>query len=319
VGSYGKRDVPPGVWHQVAVVNDGTAFTVYLDGASLGTSPGAYRFDAKRRTPPVKLAEASVSACFMTDAYRLYDHALTAAEVAADWAAGQPKPGWDGDVAVAALPYVANVRQGFFRTGERIDVRSAGKILRSVVYDKPGVEELVVEGRRFPLCIVPAGVRPVDGLGAVDLVNRQSELLALGIRRTLVKVPWAQIEPARNAYDWTNLDRIDDACAAQGVKAVYLIEGEPGWYAKDRAGQRAQAEKFRRLVAARYEAELVTSADVGFIDLNTGPGQVTRQIGELKQAGKLHLFVKPRPPAWRGRYSAAYAGRPSASLLELLH
>ena len=317
IGSLGKKDVPPGVWHQAATVNDGAAFALYLDGERLGTSPGAYRLDPKRPMR-VRLAEASDKAAFKVDAYRLHDCALTAEEIAADWAAGRPQPGWDGDAAaaLAALPRLRANSRGFFCAGERIDVMSGGRLLKRVVYDRPGTEELVVAGRRFPLAILP-GPPQATTIGAVDLLGRQSELLALGLRRTLVTVDWARVEPTPNGYDWTELDRMDVACTAQGVRAVYLIDGEPAWYAQDRAGGRAQAEKFRRLVAARFDAEIVGAADVGLIDMDVGPGQVKRQVDALLRAGKRRLFVKPRAPGWNGRYSPAYAGRPGASVIEL--
>lgn len=315
IGSHTRKDILPGVWHQLAIVNDGNEFTLYLDGDSLGTSPGNYVL--RKGQLKVKMANVADRTCFKTDCYRLYDIALTAEEVAEDWKNGQPEEGWNSDesAAVAALPVIDKSRQGFYNVGETIEVKVGDKVVKSVSFDKTGIQDFEYEGRHFPLCIIPVITNSVT-VGAVDLMNRQPELLALGIRKTLLRASWWSIEPEKNAYDWTGLDRAVDACVANGVTPVLLLCDEPRWYSENREVNQKQFEKIKAVLQARYELPLADGKDIGYVDMNNA-ATVAAQIEKHIKDGKKHIFVRQHAPGWKGLYSVAFEGRPVASVLAL--
>ena len=68
---------------------------------------------------------------------------------------------------------------------------------------------------------------------------------------------WGSVEPIRNQYNWTGLDRIYNFAANRNMpfKEHTLIWGQqqPGWIASlDSASQRAEIEEWIRLVGERY-------------------------------------------------------------------
>lgn len=310
------KDVPAGRWHQLAVVNDRKEFVLYLDGMEVARLLGTYHAPKKSAIVP-RLGVVSDRATFKTDSYRIFDEALSAAAIARDWREGQPQAGWNGDEAAARalLPRICGKNRGFFRVGQAIEVKSGEKVLKRVTYDRPGLEELVVDGRRFPLCIVPAKLRPTD-IGAVGLLDRQPELMALGIRKSLVTADWGTLEPERRAYDFTALDRQVDACLASGVTPVLMLEGRPKWAARDTVTGAAARQKIRSLLLARYRLELVEPKEVAFVNMNS-PATLAATVTGLEKAGHRHIFLTPPAPLWKGVYAAPFAGHPSAAALAL--
>lgn len=313
--SQKRQSVSTGRWHQFAVVNDLREFTLYLDGVEAARLAGKYHGEKGSLAP--RLGTESNRATFKTDSYCIYDEALAADAIARDWRAGQPRTGWDGDEAAARtlLPRIRERNRGFFRVGQTIEVKSGEKVLKRMVYDKPGLQELECEGRRFPLCIIPSKPRPT-GVGAVELLNHQPELLALGIRKSLQKVSWRSLEPTRREYDFTALDRQIDACIARGVTPVLMLEGTPDWYLKDRAADASALAKIRSLLRSRYRLELVDPKEVALVDMNS-PKMFAANLDRLEKAGCRHVFLSRPAPCWKGVCAMAFEGRPSAAALEL--
>lgn len=291
-------DVRPGQWHQVAVVADGKTLVLYVDGVFRGQNEGKYlarQTDEGSFVPlTLRLGSASNRACFKTDAFRLYDTALKADEIAADWQAGRCRDtatpsGADEQAALAALPRLRPNRHGLYCRGDRVDVVAGEKVLKTVRLDKTGLQDLTCLGYRFPLAVFPRKPR-TDDLGAVNLLNRQPELVSLGIRRSLAELDWSRIEFERNSYDWTSVDRVYEAGEKMGVKTFFAIVREPEWYRRNPAGEAAQAEKFRRLVAARYGARPLGEDEFAVVDMRR-PADIAPTLARLRREGARKIFL----------------------------
>ncbi len=305
-----KKTVLPDCWHQLAVVNDGGKMELFLDGDSMGSAPGGFLSDNKHPLI-VRFAVTSDRFCWKTDSYRLYGQALSRAEIEADWKTGQPIPEASGDetAACAAIPRLEPHRYGYYEAGEKISVVVSGKTVKTFTFDEPGLTEIEYGGVKFPLGIVrkrPDAIQ-ASSIGAKDLMNQQPELTALGVRRTLVNVPWWLIESAKTEYDWSALDTTLDACERAGVSPVLTLWGEPGWYTEDRAANAPRREKIVQLLAARYDgAEVMESKNVKTIGFNA----------PVKCSGP-NVFLSPPTPCWQGVFSAAFAGYPHEGALTL--
>jgi hypothetical protein len=315
ISSYSKKACPVEAWHQVAIVNDGKEFELYLDGVSLGKSEGNYIQDNKPLR--VRLASASDEVSFKTDSYKLYARALSASEIEKNWKDGisSEVKGVDEMAEIKKLPVIKNSRSGIFSVGEKIEIAQNGKVVEIFSYDKTGVYEKIFNGRHFPLCILP--VLPIEtDIGAVDLLNRQPELIELGIKKTLVKISWKTVEPEKNAYDWNAVDCIDDECRKANIKAVFVLTDEPDWYKNNLAESAKSLAKIRAYAEARYEMRLVSESDIGYVN-PTNVKDIDNQIKKLRKEGKSHIFFKTRPPEWLGKYADSFEGRPSSAVLAI--
>ena len=309
--------LPADQWHLLAVVNDGAEFELFLDGVSYGKSPGNYR--ARGTTSlPVRLGNAASRACFKTDCYRIYDHALAAEEIQENWERGRPDDGAkpaDETALLERRPSLKPNRHGLYVVGDKVDVTVDGKTVQSVTLAEPGLREIEFDGYKFPIGVLER--KPdLHDIGAVEFLNRQPELGSLGVRRALLTANWRDIEPEKNDYDWTLLDRIADQCERRQVDMTFTITGQPAWYKADPEGNAAQARKFRALVEARYRAEIVEGSDLALVEMSN-PATIATQIKKFREEGRTAIFLKTRPPGWQGKYSPAYEGRPSAALLSL--
>lgn len=310
IGTLNKKEVLPGCWHQLAVVNDGGEMEFFLDGDSMGSAAGGFLSDGKHPLV-VRFAVTSDRFCWKTDSYRLYGQALSGAEIAADWKTGQPVPAASGDEAsaCAAMPRLEPHRYGYYETGEEISVVVNGQTVDTFTFDKPGLTEIEHGGVKFPLGIVRK--RPdaaqASSIGAVDLMNQQPELTVLGVRRTLVKVPWWLVESVKTEYDWTALDITVDACERAGVKPILTLWGEPAWYTKDPVANMPRRDKMVKLFAARYDgAKVVEFEDVKMIGFDS-----------LEKCSGINTYLSPPVPCWQGVCSDAFAGYPHEGALTL--
>ncbi len=315
IKSYSKKDCPAGVWHQAAIVNDGREFEFFLDGVSLGKSSGCYL--QGNRPLSVRLASFSDEVSFKTDSYKLYSRALTSEEIEKDWKDGTANIVSHKDElgAIRKLPQLKNSNSGIFSLGEKIDIVKDGKIIETFSYDKSGVYEKVFEGRHFPICIVPKCPVKTD-IGAEELLNRQPELMALGIRKTLVKIPWNMVEPEKSAYDWTLIDVIDETCRKKNVEAVFVLSNPPEWYKKDSVRNAKSLEKIRAYAEARYEIKLAAEDDIGYVNASNAK-KIKEDVNRLRIKGKEHIFFKTRPPEWLGHYAQPFEGRPNSAVLAI--
>lgn len=64
-----------------------------------------------------------------------------------------------------------------------------------------------------------SGVMPSFRVGTVRLWDSETR--------------WSQLEPARDEFDWSTLDRLLDGAERQGLPTVFVFGGTPGWAAPD--------------------------------------------------------------------------------------
>lgn len=314
VRTLGKMAVEPGKWHQLAVVNDLEKFTLWVDGKKVGEQKGKY---LKGKDPiAVKLGTASNNGRFKTDCYRLYDEAWGEREVAADWEAGLRLIEAGKGRKREEAPKLEPARSGVYEQGEEVRVTVGGKTVGRIDTGKCGVRDAEWGGYKFPVAVVKALPRGKAELGATGLLTHQSELMALGIRKTLVRADWKKIEPERGAYDWLELDLEMEECERRGVEAVVVCGGVPGWCAGDEGKRKMAREKFTGLVAARYQTRVAEEGEVAFVDISHPP-HLAMNMEKARKSGAKHLFVKGRHSEWMGKYSAAFGGRPNGPVAAL--
>lgn len=310
-----KKSVKVNTWHQLALVSNGKTIAMYVDGALANEQPcGFYLDDAKGTGLFLSLAETSDKASFKTDFYGLYERALTAEEIAADWKKGQPKTGCDEQKLLAHWNSISipSSTYGYFKVGERIPLSVDGKVVKTYTYDKPGLYEIEREGKRFPVGIVPEMPAGTCRIGMADLVNRQPEAIPLGVGGTVVRVQPRIVEPQKDEFDWTALDRFTDACAAKGVK-VFFVPHE------------TCSQKLRLYLGARYDNAKVVSDEkvfsmIGgftprFLDGEAKDKEAARKLVaalfDARLAGKKNVILQNGPTVWSGGFDDPFSGRPS--------
>lgn len=313
-GTY-KRTARAGAWHQLAIVLDGRTAALYLDGERADEKPcGFYRDDARGTGLKLSFAETGDRAWFKTDFYGLYTRAWTDAEVAADWRRGRPAADCDERAVLAHWNSISipATSAGYFKVGEKIPLSVDGRVKKTYRFDRPGLHEIVCEGKRFPVGIVPALPSATCRVGVFDLMNRQPEAVALGVRGTVVEVRPERIEPRKNEFDWTELDRFTDVCAEKGVR-VYLVP------------HAACSPKLRAYLGARYDnARVVADVNTFTIlpsdvpDFRAGEAadkvaarKLVTDLLDARLAGKKNLVLRNGPTVWSVGPDDAYSGRPS--------
>lgn len=310
-----KKACKAGEWHQLALVLDGKAASLYVDGALMDRKPcGLYRDDAKGEGLVLSLAETGDRAYFKTDFYGLYTRALTAREIAADWEKGRPRRTVDEAAAVARWKSITipTASCGYFKVGEKIPLSVGGKIVKTYAYDRPGLYEIECEGRRFPVGIAPDLPSGKCRVGMVDLMSRQPEALTLGIGGTVVKIrPW-MVEPRKGVFDWTALDRLTDVCAEKDLRVFFIPEKEC-------------SKKLCGYLGARYDNARVVADEKTFTFIDgfapafaAGPDQdkacarrLVTALLDARLSGGKNIVIRNGPTVWSGPFAAAYAGRPS--------
>ena len=301
-------------WHQLAIVLDGKTAALYMDGTLMDRKDcGFYRDDGKNGGLLLSLAETGDCAYFKTDFYGLYERAFTADEIAADWRKGAPKA-VDEKTALAHWNSISipTASCGYFRVGERIPLSVDGKVVKTYAFDKPGLYEIERDGKRIPVGIAPELPDGRRRIGMADLMNRQPEALALGVGGTVVKVPHWLVEPRKDEFDWTALDRFTDACAAKAVK-VYFIP------------QKGCSEKLRKYLNARYDNARVVEDEKTFTFIDgfapvfaedpkadkENAKKLVTALFEARIRGDRNIVVRSGPTVWCGPFAEAFAGRPS--------
>lgn len=310
-----RKTCKVGEWHQLAIVLDGQMAALYVDGAlSDKKTCGLYRDDDKGKGLFLSLAEIGDRAYFKTDFYGLYARALTADEIAADWEKGCPHGTVDEDAAVARWKSITipTASCGYFRVGEKIPLSVGGKVVKTYSYDRPGLYEIQYEGKVFPVGIAPELPLGKCRVGMSDLMNRQPEALALGVRHTVVRVQPQMVEPRKDELDWTALDRFTDACAEKGVRVIFVP-------------QKGCSGKVRQYLNARYDNARVVEDEKTFAVIDgfapsplDGPDRdkacarrLVSSLLDARIAGRKNLLVTNGPTVWSGPFADAYAGRPS--------
>ena len=304
LSSFEKKPVKPGEWHQLALVLDGKTAALFVDGDEADRKPcGYYRDGGKPQGLRVTMAERSDRAFFKTDFYAHYDRALTPAEVAEDWRAGRPCAA-DESAAVARWRdlTIPGGTFGYFEVGEEIPLRDGGRLVGNYRFDRPGLFEIKHEGKCFPVGIVPSMPKTRSNVAVQDLVNLQPECTAMGFGMSYCEVSVWTVEPKRDEFDWTYLDRAADACSARGVRFIPALKKTP-----------QASEKLRRYLPARYE----TIGEGAWVEVRcpaaAGRGTAADREAAMKFA-KAYLEARAKNPRLllvRGRFVDPDEGLPT--------
>lgn len=129
---------------------------------------------------------------------------------------------------------------------EQIDFPSTlpGTIEKEIVIADPGLYRLSMrlldtQGRTLKAAVYPLGITkgvlpptPAGWLGAEN-VAMHPEPLAVGIGLNRVICDWAELEPAKDEYDWTQIDFMLLDPRNEGLDLLVCVTGVPAWLGGD--------------------------------------------------------------------------------------
>lgn len=279
--SINLQEFLPEKWHHLVINYDTKSLALYADGELAGRKDAVLDFVGNR-------GELLVGALdFKLDQMTVYDGVLSADKIKAQYTNGVPTQvvTAERERQVTALKLeLPHESSGYFQAGQKIhvliDERSEADELQvngkkyslplktPVKFScaMPGLHEinlsLTAQGKTlkkttYPLAIVPFAVQS-SKLGARELSSRQPEVCTLGIKLSRVVVDWAELEPAKQVYDWKRLDAVMGKNQELGVETLLCLTGMPSWLklAEGSANLPADMARFTkivRLLVNRYD------------------------------------------------------------------
>ncbi len=279
----------PGQWHQVVISYDAKSIALYVDGELAEQKDAAINFTAKGGELLVanKWNTKAITLDFKLDQLTIYDAALTAEEVKTRYEKGMPTQTFteEQEARLSALKLeIPRDTYGYFQVGQPIpvliDATSAADELRvngekhalplqkpvSLSFPAPGMQEInltllaqgkVLKQADFPVAIVPF-LAPSSKLGANELVSRQPEVSALGMKLNRVVVEWRELEPQKQEYAWGRLDAVMEKNQELGTECILCLTGVPGWVPRQNGSKNVPADldafkKIWQLLVNRYD------------------------------------------------------------------
>jgi len=277
-------------WHQIVITQSATTLTLYIDGEL--SDQRAHVIPFKKNSSGLYLGKLVTqpdwrrASDFKVDQLTLFDAALCAREVNAHYEAGQPRRDFtlEQERQIQSLRLeIPNATSGYFLTGQAIpvllDERSeADELLVNGVayslpletpvelsYDAPGFREIalvlraqgkVLKQMKYPVAIIPFECSS-SKVGVAEMATRQPEARALGINLNRVVVDWSELEPKKEAYDWTRLDAVMKRSQKLEAEAILCFTGMPRWLplaegSKNLPDDLARYRKMWRLLTNRY-------------------------------------------------------------------
>jgi hypothetical protein len=162
-------------------------------------------------------------------------------------------------------------------------------------------------------------------LVAQPVLEQQFELMARsGVESARIQVPWAALEPARGAYDWTASDLVVGSAARARIQVLANVLTTPAWASKrpDAANPAiwpprdpASAAAFMRQLIRRYGPRGT------FWEQNPDVPKVPVRWWQIfnEPMGRVHWAERPWAPSFtrllRATYTAAHEEDPGANVV----
>lgn len=271
----------PEKWHHLVVNYDTKHFVLYADGEEVGRKAATLNFVGDRGELLVGPLDLKL------DQLTVYDTVLSEEEMKAHYTAGVPKQHVtterESQLTTLKLQIPHN-SYGYFQVDQKIPVlldepSEADELqvngekhslpLKSPVtlsFATPGLYEIklslatkgkILKRTTYPVAIYPVKIKS-SKLGAREQASRQPEVDTLGIKLNRVVVDWAELEPAKQSYDWKRLDAVMEKSREMGTETILCLTGLPNWIklADNSANLPADISRFQkivRLVVNRYE------------------------------------------------------------------
>jgi len=171
-----------------------------------------------------------------------------------------------------------------------------------------------------PSSSLPAAAPEIKGLniwkaGAVpEELERAADLRVAIIR---VELPWEQVEPTPNEFDWRKPDRAVEAAAAQGVHVLFTLRSLSGWatvtpadaddlsHGASRPKSMEDWQRFVTLLTQRYRGKPVSYEVENEVNANFWAGSLPDYLALLHAT---YATVKQVDPGIRVLASAMACG-----------
>ena len=132
---------------------------------------------------------------------------------------------------------------------------------------RPLLHCLVLFALGWPALAEPVSIKGLNSWVLASLPDNLQQVRDLGVSTVRVDLPWEQVEPMPNQFDWQKVDRVIEAAHAGNIQVLFTLRSISSWGTAVKADPKdlyhhashpksmADWERFVRSLAQRYKGQ----------------------------------------------------------------